>query len=105
MSDVKNEGVFVDSNGDEPTYTKWSLVGNQPNNKHDAGLVHGSPPNYHNSENLSYDDANFVVMNRVSDWTDVGNMDVEVGCQLLCNSGNRVVKKNFEKNHDLLNVP
>ena len=79
MSDVENEGEFVDSNGVKPTYTNWAR--NEPDNQHE----YGSPSR----------GANFVMLRQAwpsPSWYDVGNMDVHVICNLLCNAGNRIVK-------------
>ena len=86
MTDVEKEGVFVDSNGVEPTYTKWSS--NEPNNN--------SKGNLYNGKNSPYDGEDFVIMNKGSVWNDIGNMNVAVICQLLCKSGSMNCQKETE---------
>ena len=87
LNDVENEGEFVDSNGVKPTYTKWARhdhltdPSNEPDNKHEFG----SPSR----------GANFVILKDSwpsPSWYDVGNMDVHVICNLLCNAGNQIIK-------------
>ena len=81
MNDVENEGVFVNSDGVEPTYTKWST--NEPSNS--------AKGNHYNGKDSPYDGEDFVIMNKGAVWNDIGNMNVHVICQLLCNSGNQIV--------------
>ena len=73
MTDVEIEGVFVDSNGVEPSFTKWST--NEPTNG-------GAQPSWFGGED-------YATMNKGNVWNDIANRNVAVICQLLCNSGNK----------------
>ena len=83
MNDVENEGVFVNSDGVEPTYTKWST--NEPSNS--------AKGNHYNGKDSPYDGEDFVIMNKGAVWNDIGNMNVAVICQLLCKSGRTTCQK------------